>query len=467
MGQRKASRWQSQDFKRRRGASLSRRGLDLDRLFDSAREALFLWYKGERPRLNTAAARLLAVDPDSGAPTAAIEELLAPPADLPPGELRSAQRQWESAQGSRWLQVVFLPLSSDDKHRTGVLGIVLPELPKAPIPSASDSLLTERVARLRSAQRAEWGFDAVPARGAGMVRLLDQVRLASQTRVPVAWIGEWGAGKEALARLVHYEGHGLEANFIPFDARSLPPEEQRQTLLGRVEADPASPAGQGLLRAPGPGTLLIQGASELIPDLQVEIVRLWNRRRPDWRLMVSERMPLEPALADGRLTSDFYHLVTGLVIRVPPLRERRQEFRDHCDWVLFRLRREGNQPALDLDPAAYEMLLEYDWPGNLRELETVLKLASEKVKGTLITPNELPRRLRRPSESELRPAESRPISLDLVLEQVERRLFQVALERHGGNKSKAAESLGLSRARFLRRLAQWSNPPTQDPEPGS
>lgn len=431
--------------------------LRLGSVFDKAAEAVFFVNDRGLVYTNRALARLLE---DSESPGAMAWErwefLLAPPADLPPGASRCVCRPLGEGDQRRWIELLFLPLGDQDGSRQGVLGIAREGEAPFEAPKAADSVIAERIERLRDEQRRRWGFDALPARSPAMHRLLEQVRLAISVDAPATLVGEAGAGKEALARLIHHERTGVSAPFVPFDCRCLPPDQQRAELLGRAEiADPNDPQALGILRAPAGGTLFLKGPFELDPELQRTLVRELGRRPARWRLIAGERQPLERGLEDGRLSEEFFYFLSGLVIPVPPLRERSAELRDYCDWILQRLSRERSQPALPLSDAVMEVLTKYDWPGNLRELEAVLAQAASAAGGFSIEPSHLPRRVRRgPIGAAESPATPPP--LDEILAEVERRLYALAMRRFKGNKSKAAAHLGVTRARFHRRWEQFS-----------
>ncbi|MGL5097821.1 MAG: helix-turn-helix domain-containing protein, partial [Planctomycetia bacterium] len=257
------------------------------------------------------------------------------------------------------------------------------------------------------------------------------------------------------------------------------------------------------------GTLVVQHVLHLPADLQQALVEAFDdhgrTRSAGWRLVVTSREPLERGRSDGRLLDHLYHLVAALTIRLPPLRDRRAELFDHVAAVLTKPPRGSATRSLEpaagfsdfvvaddrsaaagkvnwtLDAAAQALFLQYDWPGNLRELEAVLRQAQVRsatpTAGSpapplpgVLTPADFPRRLRRtePTAADALPPTGAPPSLDALLEEVERRLLRTTLERCRGNKSKAADQLGVSRARMHRRLEQLGlTPAGADPPPST
>lgn len=432
---------------------------DVVSLLGRARAAAFCWdEKGELAWANAALESLLGLETwRAGKHRGALEEFLAPPQDLPEGAVRVAVRPWPSPSGE-WKEIIFIRLDGPLAKRLGVLGFVrnpAPASDASPLSVASDAALAERVLRFRQEQRSRWGFEALPARGARMNRVLRQARIAIASDAPIALIGETGTGKEGVARLIHLERFGVQAPFMTIDARGTPAEVLREQLFGPGAKDGvASDAVVRILKGGEQGSLFLRGVFDLPPDAQLALAKRFGDSSLGWRIIASERQSLQTGLADGRLTAPFFHLLSALAIELPPLRDRPEELADHCDWILHRLGREAVGCLHSIDAATLRVFAEHDWPGNLRELEQVLRQAAARASGTTLTPGDLPRLLK-PGLTAPPPSASAELPpLDEILEDVERRLLRQAYQRFKGNKAKAARSLGLSRARFLRRWSQ-------------
>lgn len=426
--------------------------IDMTGVLQRAREAFFvLDDRGKLVFGNPAFFGLL----QASASHRPVLELVAPPADVAPGRVRRATRPWGEGKQRRWFDVIFIPLEEPTGVPLATLGCVVPGDRPSEVAAAADSDLAERLERIREQQQAQFGFEALPAKSDAMNRLLHQVQLAIGSGEPTTLIGETGAGKQTLARVIYHHRPQPQGALVVLDCRMLPADVQRRQLLGGHFDGAAGDVSAGVLNAPGPGTLLVIGPLALAGDLQNELVRVFTKRTGYWHLLTTEREPLENGRADGRLIEPLFHLLSTLAIHVPPLRDRRAELPDHCAWVLKRLTERGSK-SLVIEPAAMELLSTYPWPGNLRELYHVLEQASQRSGGRAIAAADLPRRFRRPapaSVSESPPPPPLP-GLDTVLEEVERRLLRLALDRARGNKSQAADTLGISRPRLLRRLEQ-------------
>lgn len=347
----------------------------------------------------------------------------------------------------RWFERTMVPLNRGD-GAGGYLGIL------AAVGPPDDQAARDRLDQVRREQLETWGYHWLPVRSQAMNRVYHQLRLAAASLEPVTFLGEAGTGKQTLARVLHHQRFGATGVFALLDGEALPPQTQREELRGRLDvANVHSPAALGLLRAPGPGTLCIREPLSLAADLQDDIARAADEGTLGLALVVCSRHPLRGAHASPPVTAAFFHLASRLTIELPPLRERRAELEDYCQLILGRHAERAGRPRAALERSAVAVLADYDWPGNLRELEVLLERAAER--GESIEASHLPRRVHQPLAPPVAPAGPvTPPPLDEILAQIERRLLKNALARASGNKSKAAQFLGISRVRLHRRMEQ-------------
>lgn len=438
---------------------------DIAQLLSNAAEPFFVL--NERGRLvfcNRAAHELIGLKVDDAMGRERIEStLLVAPVDLPKGQMRVAVRPWGEGKHRSWLTITFTPITGSGGQPIATLGHISRSTEPTSIPRALDSAALEQLERLREAHRARWGIEAIPARSAGMQRVMDQLTLAAGTELPVTFLGETGTGKKTLAKILHVASKRRTRNLLFLDCRALPPDAQRSALIDithiTTEAEHrADVPGAAILEESAGGTLVVVGVTRLAPDLQELLVRLISSETsPLWRVVATEREPLSNARADGRLNENLYYLLTRILIDVPPLRERMDELGELVTQTMEHLRQQSAEPsvAIGVDPTAAEAIRKYEWPGNLTELETVLRTAVKRANRPLISSRDLPRRVLKAEPSEfLAGKEKRITPLDDLLESVERRMIELALRRHKGNKSKAAEELGISRPRLHRRAEQ-------------
>ncbi|QDU60887.1 Arginine utilization regulatory protein RocR [Planctomycetes bacterium Pan216] len=434
--------------------------IDVSGLLDRVDQAMFI-LSGER-QLVFANEALLSRLGVSDLPTLAEQSaFLQPPAELPSLGVLRMERPWDIPKRC-WYHLLFVHLSDERGDEVGTLGFLHQGRAPVSVPKAPSGEPDERLERLRDQLRLQGGFEAIPARGPLMRRVVQQVRLACGAKEPVGLIGPTGSGKETLARVIHRESPFARGSFSVVDAAAMPPELQRQTLLGsgRLVA-PDESATVGLLDSPFSGTLLVKNVTQLAPNLQQALAERQQEANLPWRLIVTEKRSPEDLLTRGELAEPLYHLMSILTIDVPALAKRPLEFEDHCLLALEQLRTSKEQATPVIEASAMELLREYHWPGNLRELRQVLEqaLARQPKDENVVTiaRSSLPRRLRRSaSASGLGIPEPATPKLGLaeLLSEVERRLIDVALAESAGNKAAAARLLKISRASLHRRCDQ-------------
>jgi DNA-binding NtrC family response regulator len=411
-----------------------------------------------------------------GAENAARGQIVArslwPPAEALQGRPAHARRRVEGLAAGKlgWWDIEFFPLHGED----GLLCILgkLSGAPLAPVagavafPEALQALRSHVARKLSKDEAAKlWKVEnliALRERWAGrfrldhlaselpaMQRVADQARLASRTRACVLFVGETGSGKAWLARAIHHGSDARERAFAGIDCARLPAAALAEALFGSAS----------LARRPGMGTLYLREPSLLPQDLQL--------RLHDWleqamsepeaagpRIIAGCRVDPFAEVRAGRLLEKLHAVLATLVIELPPLRARMADLPSLVDRMLERVNETGEKHPLGLTPAAWALLREYPWPGNLRELHAVLVDAHARTDAEQIDVANLPAYLRQTVQLDQTTAASpeRPMPLDSLLEQAERRLIQVALQRARGNKSRAAELLAVWRPRLLRRM---------------
>jgi DNA-binding NtrC family response regulator len=303
-------------------------------------------------------------------------------------------------------------------------------------------------------------------------RLLDQVRVAARSTIAVLIVGEPGTGKRHVARTIHQQGPNPQQPLVPYDCEALPAEILERELFGgdrqkdrESRGNPlSSGAGRPRLSLGDGSTLLIREILMLPRDLQARLVAALDTRV---RLLATTANDPEIALQNEQLRPELYYALTGLVLRLRPLRERRDELPVLAQHLLERANQRGGEQRTGFSPQAIGALLAYDWPGNLRELARVVDYAHARPgsQGSLVEVDDLPTSIRGNLGAGFAPpAAPGPIEpLDEILTQVERRLIETALRQARRNKSRAADLLGISRPRLYRRIKELNLP--DEPEP--
>lgn len=417
------------------------RGFRWQALFQRAAEALFVLDRRRRLLfVNRAWERLTDVPADRArgmvcrrprpaGPDDTAEELLAhvltPPPEVLQGRFAQVRRLFlaRSPRPSppQWWDVEFFPLrQSGPKEGFLIVGRVAPRPVEVPSPQP---VLPERLESLRLKRAARFTFDLLHSALPAMRRLVEQARLAREVSAPVVIRGDRGSGKRTVARVIHYQGGRREGAFVALDCRVLPPAILADVLIAERR---------------GAGTLYLAEPALLPRDQQ--------QRLADWLATEPARGPrLIAGLSslDG-LHEELHWRLPTLVLDVPPLRQRL----DDLPLLIDRL-----HPAKGLTTQAVEAFRAYGWPGNLAELRRVLATAGQRAAGERIDLADLPMAFR---EARLMEVEPKPgtntLNLEQTLAQVEGKLIRLALRRARGNRSRAAEMLGVHRPRLLRRI---------------
>lgn len=308
-----------------------------------------------------------------------------------------------------------------------------------------------------------------------MQELLRELHLYHEDpSVPVLIEGETGTGKEVFARLIHYGDSGCDAPFVDVNCSAISRELFESELFGYAPG--AFTGGQtsgapGKLELAGKGTLLLDEIGEMPLHLQPKLLRVLQertfyrvggaRKQPfDARIVCATNRNLEAMVAQGEFRADLFHRLNLGHIRIPPLRQRPEEILPMAEHFLRRACRQRRKDIKGFTPEAAKLLQNHDWPGNVRQLENAIERAVLTTKADVLT-RERFSFLATPSTTEL-PAVPASPSVDpaslqlpdngLDVETLVDNIVLKALQRFNGNKSAAAEFLGLSRHALRRRL---------------
>ncbi|HEX8362368.1 MAG TPA: sigma-54 dependent transcriptional regulator [Longimicrobium sp.] len=301
--------------------------------------------------------------------------------------------------------------------------------------------------------------------------VLRVVRRAGPTDATVLITGESGTGKEVVARALHAESRRKGGPFIAINCSALPGELIESELFGHLKGafTGADRDREGLFEAAHGGTLFLDEVGDLAAPAQAKLLRVLEERQVtrlggsrsvpvDVRVVAATNRPLEQMSSEGSFREDLLYRLRVIGLHIPPLRERREDIPAIAVHFLADFAARHGRPTRALSEAARRILLAHDWPGNVRELRNAVERAVVLAEGETIDAADLPPGL--DTRAPLRPvdaaladlpwAEARARALDAW----ERDFLAAALERHGGNVSRTAQSLGIHRQSLQKRLRQ-------------
>ena len=317
--------------------------------------------------------------------------------------------------------------------------------------------------------RGRYDYAAIVGASDEMKRVFAELDRIIATELPVLIQGESGTGKELIARAIHFNGPRREKPFVVENCAALPDALLESELFGHVRGafTGADRSKKGLLEQAHGGTLFLDEIGDMSPEMQKKLLRVLQEGevRPlgsnqvtkvDVRMLAASHQDLAALVKSGGFREDLFYRVNVLTLDLPPLRARREDIPLLAGALLARAAREANRIAPQLSHEVLATLSGYDWPGNVRELENemrrVLLLAEERVELAHLSSTVLAR------PGAAAPTEAAPLVLgDLrsAVESFERSAIEEALKRAGGNKSRAAKELGISRFALQRKLEKF------------
>lgn len=290
-------------------------------------------------------------------------------------------------------------------------------------------------------------------------QLYDYVRLVAPTPMSVLILGASGTGKEYVARRIHELSARKDKPFFALDCGAIPKDVAASEFFGHKKGSftGADADKRGAFEVANGGTLFLDEVGNLSYDVQVQLLRALQERRirpvggdreitVDIRLVCATNENLEQAVAEGRFREDLYHRINEFTIYMPQLRERGNDIFLFADLFIRQANAELQRQVDGLDAAAAELLVQHSWPGNLRELNNVMKRAVLLARDSQITAAEL--------QQAMGPVRQNAVPT-LHDEADERKRIEEALRQTGGNKAKAARLLGIDRKTIYNKMEKW------------
>jgi transcriptional regulator with PAS, ATPase and Fis domain len=299
-----------------------------------------------------------------------------------------------------------------------------------------------------------------PVMSSPAMRAFDRVlRAVAVKEVTVTFVGESGSGKEVMARRLHELSQRRGGPFVPINCAAIPESLFESELFGheRGAFTGATERASGKVEMASTGTLFLDEVAEMPLGLQAKLLRFLETRRymrvggtrklqADVRLALATLRPLELEVRAGRFRADLYYRIQGIVLPVPPLRDRRRDIPLLLDMFIAHLSALHEVESPRLSRSARSRLLSYDWPGNVRELRNVMEMLCILHEGKLVRPHHLPFAVQQPTSAD----DVLQLRLDRPLEQLVEQIIDTVVAREG-NLTRAARLLGLSVRTLQRR----------------
>ena len=332
------------------------------------------------------------------------------------------------------------------------------------------ALVRENV-ELREELRGRFRLDRVVGKSEPMQRVFALVKRVAPTRTSVLLQGESGTGKELVARALHHLSGTprTDGPFVAINCGAIPESLIESELFGHLRGSFTGAVSDrvGVFESASGGTLLLDEIGELSGSMQVKLLRVLQERKVkplggsterevDVRIVAATHRDLEAEVERGAFRSDLYYRLNVVQIHLPPLRQRRDDIPLLVDHFLRKHASSMGRPITGIEPDALRRLCDYDFPGNVRELENLIERGVTLEPGTRVTveslPDLAPRRRGQPTAEGSFPPEG--LDLDRAVSDLERDLIARALEKTGGVRKRAAELLQISFRSLRYRLAK-------------
>ena len=332
--------------------------------------------------------------------------------------------------------------------------------------------LEAEVQQLHARLDEKFSFAGIVGSSEKLREVIERVKLVAPSRATILIEGETGTGKELIAQAIHQASPRARASFIAVHCAALPPTLLESELFGHERGAFTGAAERriGRFEAANGGTLFLDEIGEVSTATQVKLLRFLETKtverigsmKPiplDVRLVTASNKDLDGMVKAGAFREDLYFRLNVVRIVMPPLRERTGDIPLLLDHYIRFFSEENSVPPLVIEPGAMRHLQAYPWPGNIRELRNFVENAVVLRRGGRLTEFDLEPKFRgeaAPAGASTAPAvPAAPMANPLSVEENEKRLLREALLKARGNRTKAAEFMGLSRRTLHRKLAQW------------
>ncbi|HUI46248.1 MAG TPA: sigma-54 dependent transcriptional regulator [Nitrospirota bacterium] len=302
---------------------------------------------------------------------------------------------------------------------------------------------------------------SIIAKSASMNDILGIIEGMQDSDCNVLLTGETGVGKSLLAKIIHYTSRRQDMPFLSINCATLTEELLASELFGHEKGafTGAVRTKQGLVEIADTGTLFLDEIAEMAPNLQAKLLKVIEEGefyrvggtkpiKVDVRFIAATNQNVRTVINEGRFREDLYYRLNIMEVFIPPLRDRREDIPPLCTYFLEKHLPSSRKKITGFTKEAMEVLMHYSYPGNVRELENIVERAIILEKTSLLTPESLPQTIKMFQIETIEPDKIK------TLEELSKDYAEQVIEMLGGNKSKAAEVLGISRTSLWRILKE-------------
>ncbi len=326
----------------------------------------------------------------------------------------------------------------------------------------------EKIAILQRQAAVDGAFEKLVGTSRPMQEVFRRLKLAADSDVAVLITGESGTGKELAAQAIHAQSARSSKPFLAINCSALPESLLESELFGHVKGSFTGAVSDklGLFEAAQGGTLFLDEIGDVSPAIQVKLLRVLQEREVrrvgdsrtrdvDIRLITATNRDLKQLMADGQIREDFYYRIDVFEIRLPPLRERKEDIPLLADCFIDELCLAKGRSTNGIARDALQRMMSYDWPGNVRQLRNAIEHACVTVSGDRITILDLPSELRVPNDSQGAGLHDELANLSDD-ELAERERIVSALRQTDGNRTQAAKLLSISRVTLWKKIGRYA-----------
>jgi DNA-binding NtrC family response regulator len=338
------------------------------------------------------------------------------------------------------------------------------------------SLLVNRIIKIKNLQREntilrkkltkQYRFHDIISKNSKMLELFQLIQEIASLRSTVLLHGESGTGKELIARAIHFSGDRADQPFIGVSCAALAETLLESELFGHEKGSFTGAASQkkGKFEMSDGGTIFLDEIGDISPKLQMDLLRVLQERcfyrvggseeiKVDVRVIAATNVDLQQAVLDGKFRDDLFYRLNVINIRIPPLRDRREDIPLLARSFVERLAHELGKDVSDISEGSLKLLMDHNWPGNVRELENAVERAIVTCRGRVLTEEDFT--FLTPRVEERR---GWSIPTNVTLQELEKEVIAATIQRTHGNIKEAAAALGIDRSTLYERIKKFEIP---------